>query len=130
MEKEIERTQKIIRSILDYSKPGEKEKTNLKTLVEETLYLLKGKIPPRVEIQLEIPEDLTLYVDPQQMKQVFINLFKNAIEAFGDKEGKIQVQSYKEAHTVIIRFSDNGPGIPAKILPHIFDPFFTTKEKR
>jgi len=130
MEKEIERTQKIIRSILDYSKPGERERTNLKNLVEEALYLLKGKIPPKVEFQLEIPEDLTLYVDPQQMKQVFINLFKNAIEAFGDKEGRIQVQGYKEAHNVIIRFSDNGPGIPAKILPHIFDPFFTTKEKK
>lgn len=127
MEKEIERTQKIIRSILDYSKPSEKEEVFLKSLIEETLSLLKGKIPPKVEIKSEIPEEFSLFADPQQLKQIFINLFKNAFEAIGNKEGTITVKGFEEKDSTVILFSDTGPGIPAKILPHIFDPFFTTK---
>jgi signal transduction histidine kinase len=128
MEKEIERTQNIIRSILDYSKPSSKEEIRLKSLLEETLYLLKGKLPRNVEIIFEIPEDFTIVTDPQQMKQVFINLFKNAFDAIGDREGKIQIRGEKSSNYAILYFSDTGPGIPAKVLPHIFDPFFTTKE--
>jgi len=130
MEKEIERTQKIIRSILDYSKPGEKESIRLKDLIEETLYLIKGKIPSQIEIRLEIPEEFSLLADPQQMKQVFINLFKNAFEAMENKEGVITLKALEEGDKTLILFSDTGPGIPAKVLPHIFDPFFTTKEKK
>ena len=130
MEKEIERTQKIIRSILDYSKPGEKEKINLKTLLEETLYLLKGKIPSKIEVKYEIPEDFYVYADPQQIKQVFINLFKNSFDAMAEKGGTILIKGIEEKDKTIIYFSDTGPGIPAKILPHIFDPFFTTKDKK
>ncbi|MEZ0344331.1 MAG: HAMP domain-containing sensor histidine kinase [Caldimicrobium sp.] len=127
MEKEIERTQKIIRSILDYSKPGEKEKINLKKLLDETLYLLKGKIPSKVEVKLEIPGDFYVYSDPQQLKQVFINLFKNSFDAMSEKGGIIEIKGIEEKDKTVIIFSDTGPGIPAKILPHIFDPFFTTK---
>ena len=127
IEKEIERIQKIIRSILDYSKPGQKEKIKLKNLLNETLYLLRGKIPPQIEINLEIPEDFMVFADPQQLKQVFINLFKNSFEAIGKSKGKIVVKGLKDKDYNIIYFSDTGPGIPAKDLPHIFDPFFTTK---
>ncbi|MGC8965573.1 MAG: HAMP domain-containing sensor histidine kinase [Caldimicrobium sp.] len=127
IEKEIERVQKIIRSILDYSKPGQKEKIKLKNLLNETLYLLRGKIPPQIEIILEIPEDFMVFADPQQLKQVFINLFKNSFEAIGESKGKIIVKGLENKDYNTICFSDTGPGIPAKDLPHIFDPFFTTK---
>ncbi|PMP64544.1 MAG: hypothetical protein C0197_00385 [Caldimicrobium thiodismutans] len=127
IEKEIERVQKIIRSILDYSKPGQKEKIKLKNLLNETLYLLRGKIPPQIEINLEIPEDFMVFADPQQLKQVFINLFKNSFEAIGESKGKIIVKGLENKDYNTIYFSDTGPGIPAKDLPHIFDPFFTTK---
>ncbi len=128
MEGEIERTQQIIRSILDYSKPSDKEEVELKKLLEETLYLLKGRLPKQIEVKFEIPEDFTIFADPQQMKQVFINLFKNAFDALEEREGQILVRGEKTAQETTLYFSDTGPGIPAKVLPNIFDPFFTTKE--
>lgn len=128
MEREIERTQGIIKSILDYSKPSEKERVFLKSLLEETLHLIKGKLPSKVDILIKIPEDFTICADPQQMKQVFINLFKNAFDALENREGVITVSAEEKEEECLIYFSDNGPGIPLKILSHIFDPFFTTKE--
>jgi signal transduction histidine kinase len=126
MEKEIERIKRFVKGILDYSKPGEKREIELKELVEETKFYLKGAIPHRIEVKLEIPENLKIWVDPQQMKQVFINLFKNSIDAI-ENEGQIKISAEEKENQVVIYFSDTGKGIPADILPKIFEPFFTTK---
>jgi signal transduction histidine kinase len=76
MESEIERIKKVVRSILDYSKPGTKEEFSVKQIVEEILLYLKGIIPHRVKVKVEIPEGITVYADPQHIKQVFIILLK------------------------------------------------------
>jgi two-component system sporulation sensor kinase C len=61
------------------------------------------------------------------MKQVFINLIKNALEACGS-DGELVIRTETFPHFVKIIFSDNGPGIPSEVLKHIFQPFFTTKK--
>ncbi len=127
MEKEIERIKKIVRSILDYSKPGTKEDFNVKQLVEEILLYLRGIIPGRVKVTVEIPEGVTIYADPQHMKQVFINLIKNAVDAI-EGEGEIKIKAEESEDQAMLYVSDTGKGIPANILPKIFEPFFTTKE--
>jgi len=126
MEKEIERIKRFVKGVLDYSKPGEKREVELKELVEETTFYLKGAIPHRIEVKFEIPENLKIWVDPQQMKQVFINLFKNSIDAI-ENEGQIKISAEEKENQIVIYFSDTGKGIPADILPKIFEPFFTTK---
>jgi len=127
MENEIERIKRIVRSILDYSKPGTKEEFNVKQIVEEILLYLRGIIPHRVRVTVEIPESITVYADPQHIKQVFINLIKNAVDAI-EREGEIKIKAEETENQAILYVSDTGKGIPANILPKIFDPFFTTKE--
>jgi signal transduction histidine kinase len=127
MESEIERIKKMVRSILDYSKPGTKEEFNVKQIVEEILLYLKGIIPHQVKVKVEIPEGITVYADPQHLKQVFINLIKNAVDAI-EGEGEIKIKAEETENQAILYVSDTGKGIPANILPKIFEPFFTTKE--
>lgn len=86
----------------------------------------------RITLSRSYPKkQIFLYGDCQQLKQVFINLFNNAIEVMrGDGELKVgfaQVQIDNEK-SVVVRISDTGPGIPAGMLNSIFNPFFTTRQ--
>ena len=76
-------------------------------------------------------QDLQIYVDPNLIEQVLINLLKNAIQAMSDVETPLlTLTAYEEDdRTVKIEVSDNGCGIPAKLLDDIFVPFFSTKEQ-
>jgi signal transduction histidine kinase len=64
------------------------------------------------------------------LNQVFLNLLVNAADAMpeGGERGKITVSTRAEGTSVVIKFADNGSGIPEEIRKAIFDPFFTTKE--
>ena len=71
--------------------------------------------------------------DADQLKQVFINLLNNASEALPEG-GQVQLSSAREQAPegramVVVRFADNGPGIPPELQAHIFEPFFTTKDE-
>lgn len=76
------------------------------------------------------PEPLTFQGDPALLEQVFINLIKNAIEALeGTFQPKIILSLQKLTNgKIIVRLTDNGPGIPEDMLDQIFVPFFTTKD--
>jgi len=75
----------------------------------------------------------SIEADPEQLKEVFVNLIMNACEAM-EKGGSVVIHE-EEAVTessnrvVVIRVSDNGPGIPESVQKKIFQPFFTTKEE-
>jgi signal transduction histidine kinase len=70
--------------------------------------------------------------DPQRLRQVFLNLALNAIDAVGEN-GEITIRAQAVRNTqgrrekIVINFKDNGVGIPVSHLNRIFDPFFTTK---
>jgi len=69
--------------------------------------------------------------DPERLKQVFLNLFLNSLEAMG-ASGRLSVSLRHladEKDTVEVKITDTGRGIPQEILPRIFDPFFTTKDQ-
>ena len=64
-----------------------------------------------------------------QLEQVFINLFQNSIDSLdGRKDGRITIAMCNEQDRQVIRFSDNGAGVPCENKNKIFEPFFTTKE--
>lgn len=77
-----------------------------------------------------------IQADPFQLEQVFVNLINNAREAMTEEQGPRElVISTATAHSrnsdspkILIRFADNGPGIPPEVMPYVFDPFFTTKK--
>jgi signal transduction histidine kinase len=74
-------------------------------------------------------------IAPDALKQVLLNLVRNAREAFSEHQQagtsrygeRIEIAVREDSGTVRIDVSDNGPGVPAEVLPRIFDPFFTTK---
>lgn len=66
--------------------------------------------------------------DPEQLKQVFLNLFLNAVQAM-DEGGRFVIQTRQRGGVAQVSLSDSGPGIPPDLLARIFDPFFTTRPK-
>ncbi|WP_419779531.1 sensor histidine kinase [Maridesulfovibrio sp.] len=93
----------------------------LLVLVEEEA---EGK---KIKVIRDISSDsLFANTDPPLLRQVFLNLFKNAIQAVGQK-GEIVISSRREGEGIIVTVADNGSGIAEENLPHIFTPFFTTK---
>lgn len=127
LENEVERIKSIISSVLDFHKKKDKTFVNLHSCINETIYLLKGYIPAKISLNLDIPEDIKIWGNKSQIQQIFINLVKNAVEAMED-EGEIEIKAFREKDKIKIIVKDTGKGIPKKYLSRIFEPFFSTKE--
>ena len=83
----------------------------------------------------DIQANLHVMGNAEQLVQVFVNLMKNSYEAMGNswKDRKIKISADRDAidpNMIRIEFSDNGPGIPAEVLPKIWGQGFSTKEKK
>jgi signal transduction histidine kinase len=131
IEAETDRARDVVASILEFSRSKERGTFPLKKAVQETLRFIKAEIPPRVTVQLDIPDDLKLYADRQKIQQMILNLLKNAIDAISG-EGRIDIYaSYVGEHgeNVGIAVRDNGAGMDQEKISQIFDPFFTSKKK-
>ena len=98
-------------------------------VVEQALLLLSVELDKQaVQVERDFAETPTVTADPAQLQQVFVNLIINAIHAVADQpERRIHVAIARGAEGVELRFSDNGPGIPAELRDRVFEPFFTTK---
>ncbi len=109
------------------------EKISLLTVLNNTLLLMSERIRLKnIIIDRQIQDNLPeIQGNANQLEQVFINLFQNALDAFGDKPhktAKIFLAMEKENRQLRIQFSDNGPGMKQAIINKVFEPFFTTKE--
>lgn len=155
IDEQTDRAKQIVRSLLDFSRDKEfkREAHPLKKLMEETIQLLKGHVPTRISIVLDMPDQLKIFVDKQRIQQAFLNLIKNAIDAT-EAEGTVFIKAVRhtlkgaiderceyqkdqgqctgecpiKTDTIDIEIRDTGSGIPPDVLPKIFDPFFTTKD--
>ncbi|MFA6001419.1 MAG: ATP-binding protein [Thermoleophilia bacterium] len=126
---ETNRARHIVGSVLNYSRSKERMTFQLKDAVEETVRLIKAEVPANIVLQVDIPEDLTVYADRQKIQQVIINLVKNAIDAIKG-EGKIRVLALKlDDKNVEIVIIDSGAGMEQDELDKIFDPFYTSKKE-
>lgn len=130
---ESQRINQLINQFLDLARPKETqwEISDLREILEKTLVLLSPQAHHLgVEIRKELPKNpLFLRVDSEQMKQAFMNIGVNALEAMPNG-GILKVKLWENGKgKAIIQFSDTGKGIPKEILGRIFDPFFTTKER-
>lgn len=73
------------------------------------------------------PDEIVLYADTEQLMQVFINIFSNALDAMSG-QGELSVKAREDDSMISIRISDTGIGIPKNTIDKIFEPFFTTKD--
>ncbi|MGP1437059.1 MAG: sensor histidine kinase [Phocaeicola sp.] len=87
-------------------------------------------VPQHIKLTMLIePNDLMIYADPNLIRQMFINLIKNAVQSIGDDAGHIYIKAYSAPNDhVFVSVSDDGPAIPEDVADDIFVPFFTTKE--
>ncbi len=131
--RELDRLNKIITDFLYYTRISRPEKTNiyLKNLIDEIWFELKfmNKENDRFNCFYEGDEGLVISGDANQMRQVFINLFLNSIDAMKKNGGSnIYVKACKNNSEVLISVEDEGGGIDEECISKVFDPFFSTKE--
>jgi two-component system NtrC family sensor kinase len=132
IESEVTRCTNIIDGLLDFSRAGRAsgafEPTDLNALLERTLYLLKHHQRFR---RLKVTRE---FADPspqilgngERLIQAAMAILLNAADATGGN-GAVTVRTRTAGRVAVVEFEDDGPGIPADVLPKIFDPFFTTK---
>ena len=128
----LDRTSRLVRDLRDFG-AGEREAEaiDLRVALDSTLQLLGPHFADRrVKVERNYDAELPLVtVDPSAIKQVFLNLLKNAADALDETGGtvRIRVASSPERRSVEVSVADNGPGIDAELRSRIFDPFFTPK---
>jgi two-component system sporulation sensor kinase A len=129
---ELNRIELILSELLMLAKPQETQfkKANLVTLLQDVALLLETQANLNsISIkQKHEKEHVMINCDSNQLKQVFINLLKNAIDAM-PKGGKVSVFTKREDNSVSIMVKDEGEGIPDELIKRIGEPFLTTKEK-
>ncbi|ALX50536.1 PAS domain-containing sensor histidine kinase [Lentibacillus amyloliquefaciens] len=127
---EIEKMETITSELLFISKPmtDHKDKENLREMIDDVVTLLIPQARLKnIEVLYNQQSDQVVTCDRSQIKQVFINLLKNAIEAM-EEPGCITVNNYPENNQVYIDILDEGPGITDEVLNEMGEPFFTTKQ--
>lgn len=129
---EITRLDYIITQFLEALRPRPIQTVmiSLNEIMRETAELLRPEIENRGQQLIEKPSpSLPLApLDPGQIKQVLVNLMKNAMQAM-TQGGRLTLQTGTSTGGVWVAISDTGPGIPQEMLNRIFEPFYTTKAK-
>ena len=132
--KETTRCREIVKGLLGFARQDEprKMRCDLNAVIENAFSLAGNQLKVReshVTVKKELGEIPGLYLDPNQMTEVFVNLIINAIDAL-PAGGELSVATgvSQDGKSVDIRVADTGQGIAKEDLEKIFEPFFTTKE--
>jgi len=124
----------IIQELLEFSRQREPVKTlaDLNGVINKALSILSNEFRlNRISLEKRLSDHLPeVLIDVNQIEQVFINFFMNAIEAI-QGQGRVSVRSYgdEDNQGVVVEIEDTGMGIPQDRLERIFEPFFSTKPK-
>jgi len=133
---EVVHLEEIVRNFLEFSRPPEPRvlPRELPKLFDKVLELSHHWfVEKNVNVRRDLPATLPpVLADAEQMKQVFLNLLRNAVEAVPEG-GSIEIAASEECDRsgrpmVVVRVHDNGPGVPAEIRSRIPEPFLSTKE--
>lgn len=129
--KETTRLNGLVTQFLEFARPRAPQMipTDPASLADSVLNLVRQiAAQNRVTLRRAFDESIpNVKCDPEQMKQVLLNLVLNAIQAMPDG-GEVLVSAEINEDTLLLRVRDTGPGIPAERAEEVFDPFFTTKQ--
>jgi two-component system sensor histidine kinase HydH len=132
MIQEVDRLNRVVGQLHEFARPIKISKTSIKvgTFIENSLKLIERQaVENNIEIQSSItPEVDEVFIDPDRINQVFLNLYLNAIESMGNS-GKLTVTLATNVRKggIKIQVEDTGTGIGKDDMTNIFDPYFTTK---
>ena len=137
IEREITRLERIVRDVLMFARPAKprRETISAMSLLKELRDLTNAQLESaNIEIALEDSCNTTIQGDPNQLKQVLLNLIRNSAESIGER-GKITLRAASGRVSLgghptvvaILEVVDTGKGIPADVQKRLFDPFYTTK---
>ena len=127
---EVERMNLIVHQLLEFAKPvpPKLEPLAVTDIMDETLTFLGNDLMQRhVEVERRYTATAKILGDRQQLKQVFLNLFLNSLQAT-NSHGRLELQTVTRGSELVITLKDDGAGIAPQDLPRIFEPFFSTKE--
>lgn len=136
----VEGLNKVATNLLTYTRPVEPrlQVLDLRQLLREVLSFIQieveqARLPLELEIDLGLTE-LPVRMDPELMRQSFLNLFKNAVQAFEGGPGRLgcrvhQTRAPGGAARIAVEVWDTGPGIPENLHEKLYNPFFTTRAK-
>jgi two-component system, NtrC family, sensor histidine kinase HydH len=131
LEKESQRLNKLLTNFLDFARPRlpRYQQVNAGSLIESVASIARhAAILHDVELLVDQSMSVrTIECDPEQLKQVLLNLILNAVQAT-EGHGTVHIRSHDQADRIFIEVCDEGTGIMPDQQEKIFDPFFTTKE--
>ncbi|HID38355.1 MAG TPA: hypothetical protein EYP36_02430 [Calditrichaeota bacterium] len=131
LQNEVRRLNRIINQFLNLAriKKTDLSLININTVVNEVLFLIQQQaIERHIRIKTTIDEKLDfIYGDPDQLKQVILNIVLNAFQAI-DREGTVYVRTREMNKRIFVEIQDTGKGMPPEVQRRIFEPYFTTKD--
>lgn len=132
IEEEAKRLEHMLVQVQNFTRPTRpcKEMADLNTAVEEVLRLMEQDMEDKgVACALDLDRSLPLVPhDPRQIRQVLLNLVKNAAEAMPDG-GTLRLRTWVENGQARVSVADTGAGMSAQVLANVFSPFYTTKSQ-
>ncbi|WP_222599278.1 PAS domain S-box protein [Aquibacillus kalidii] len=128
---EIERIEQLANDLLGFAKPKEEMNShNMVQIIDEVVFLINSTARSKnIQITWRPKEDpVRVFGDKSQLKQVFINLIKNAVEA-SETHQRVVIELHTEEGKAFVKVRDFGCGIPKEYLDKVGESFFTTKKK-
>jgi two-component system NtrC family sensor kinase len=130
IERESQRCGEIVKNLLMFSRqaPLRVELVTMKTVTERCVALIRHAYQlQNIQLDVQCTDEAVVKGDPGQLQQVLLALLVNASDAM-PQGGQVGIHAGVEGSEVVVRISDNGPGIPEELQERIFEPFFSTKE--
>jgi signal transduction histidine kinase len=130
-----ERAAKVVqdmRSFIKNPKNQNKSLVNLKDNISTVLNIFNYELKRNVDVQLNVPKELSIIGVDIKLFQLWSNLIKNAIESMDERKerGELIITAKEKNNSIQVDVQNNGPEIPVEIQKNIFEKFFTTKAER
>jgi len=137
--KEVDRVDRLIQQLIDYSKPRDRHirEIEVRELVDYCLFLFQPLLEDQgIATEREIEEDLAIVADSDQMRQALINLIVNSMDAIRemkledpDRDYRLSLRGCREGSRIKIAVEDNGIGMTREEQMNVFELFYTTKSR-
>jgi len=127
---EVDRLARMLNGTLSAARhaPEPLRPVELGPLVAELVTLLRYQVPPHVQLESQVPADLTAQLPRDRIRQALLNLVLNSVQALGHDAGTIVVSGQREGDRLVLSVCDSGPGLPPELLAEGIRHFSTQRE--